>query len=230
MATDRQNNNIYYVVMDLNYIGMVYFAACAYQKALHFFNEAEELQRSIHHRDPLLEANKGLCLIALGEHDAGMTQLVEVAANQYQNAHTRHLVHVLHLAGLVWTGGDAECVDSAAELIADVCNRSPILHGRGLLWLGLAQQALGNPAALITLGQALDNELTYAGRDLWLCYYAVGRASGDSTDAAECYAKAASILRERADSLDIRPEMPATFFSDDFVQAVLALGHASSSP
>jgi tetratricopeptide (TPR) repeat protein len=230
MATDRQNNNIYYVVMDLNYIGMVYFAACAYQKALHFFNEAEELQRSIHHRDPLLEANKGLCLIALGEHDAGMTQLVGVATNQYQNAHTRHLVNVLHLAGLVWTGRDAECVDSAAVLIADVCNRSPILHGRGLLWLGLAQQAQGNPAALDTLRQALDNELRYAGRDLWLCYYAVGRASGDSTDAAECYAKAASILREQADSLEIRPEMPATFFNDDFVQTVMALGYASSSP
>jgi tetratricopeptide (TPR) repeat protein len=227
LETDGQGGNVYYQVMDLNYIGMVFHTVCAYEKALEYFNEAQALQQRMHYRDPLLEANRGLCLVALGQSDEGLALLEEASARPHQNAYTQHLVHLARLAGLAQAGQFEACLENAGAFIAEVCERNPILLGRGMLWRGIAQYALGESYAHETVQQALDNELLYGGRDTWLCYYALGRATEDEVQSTEYYANAANILNALTSSLSVQPELKTTFLSDEFAQAVF--GYASNN-
>jgi predicted ATPase/class 3 adenylate cyclase len=229
LELNQQSSNVYYQIMDLNNVGMVYSAVFAYHKALEIFNQAEVLQASIHYHNPLLETNRGLCLIALGQADEGLTLFQQAADLPQQNAFTRQLIRLLTLAGLALSGKYEDCREKAATFVADIRETNPILYGRGLLWQGLAQHALGNAAASTTLREALDTELKVAGRDAWLCYYALGRASDDPTFAADCFSKASDILKALANSLQMRPELQATFINNDFVQAVLAAGYQTES-
>jgi tetratricopeptide (TPR) repeat protein len=220
LETDGQSSNVYYQIMDFNYMGMVFYTVCAYHKALEYFNQAQDIQRSMHFHDPLLEANYGVCLMALGQVDEGLARLAEAVALPHQNAYMRHLVHLTRLAGLAKAGKYAECIDSASKFTVEVCERNPILLGRGLLWQGVAEHALGVGNPQETLQRALDNELLYGGRDIWLCYYALARVCDDAGRAAEYYANAARILNALASSLGVQPELQTTLFNPAFRRMV----------
>jgi class 3 adenylate cyclase/tetratricopeptide (TPR) repeat protein len=220
LQINRQGDNLYYQVMDLNHIGSVYRYVFAYERALETFDQAENVGKQIHFYDPMLQVNRAHCWIAMGRTDEGLKLLNEAAASEIRDAYARQQVILALIHGLALTGNYTECRDRALRFVTEAFQHSPILYGRGLLWLGMAQHALGEITAQQTLLQALQHESDYGGRDLWMCYYALGTASNNSHDASEHYAKSAEILRKRAESLYAHPELQITLLNNSFVQLV----------
>ncbi|NWF69538.1 MAG: AAA family ATPase [Chloroflexi bacterium] len=221
---NRQGKNRYYQVLDLSHIGHVYLSVFAYERALETFDQAEALRQQIHFYDPRLQVQRAHCWIALGKVEDGLNLLQEAAGREIADVHVRQQVGLALIHGLALTGQYALCRDRALQFVTEAYQHNPLLYGRGLLWLGLAQHALGEPHALQSLQQALQNEDAFGGRDTWLCYYALGTASATSEEAAQHYAKAAAILRARAASLNEHPELQVTLLNNSFVQAVMASG------
>ncbi|MFN8373391.1 MAG: adenylate/guanylate cyclase domain-containing protein [Anaerolineae bacterium] len=222
LQINRQNDNLYYQVMDLNHLGGVYRQLFAYERALETLDQAELLRKQIHVYEPMLQVNRAHCWIAMGRTDEGLRLLHEVSATEIRDAHLRQVVTLSLIHGLALTGSYAECRDRALRFVTEAYQHSPILYGRGLLWLGTAQHALSEATAQHTLQQALQYERDFGGRDLWLCYYALGTTSDSSYHASEYYAKATEILRKRAESLHAHPELQITLLNNTFVQSVFA--------
>jgi class 3 adenylate cyclase/tetratricopeptide (TPR) repeat protein len=222
---NRQGENLYYQVLDLSHIGTVYRHVFAYERALETFDQAELLRQQIHFDDPLLQVNRAHCWIAMGRAEQGLALLRAAAARETPDAHVRQQVILALIQGLALTGYYSECRDLALRFITEAYQHNPILYGRGLLWLGLAQHALGETNGQQTLRQALQIEQDYGGRELWQCYYTLGTISANAHEAAEYYAKAAAILNKRAEDLYAHPELQVTLLNNTFVQSVFASSH-----
>src|SRR5690606_6931903 len=69
---NRQDDNIYFQILDLQKMSSIYRALFAYDIVLQLCDEAEPLQAHIRHRDPILQMNRALCLIATGRADTGL--------------------------------------------------------------------------------------------------------------------------------------------------------------
>jgi hypothetical protein len=156
----------------------------------------------------------------MGRADEGLKLLRDASTSEIRDAHVSQQVTLALIHGLALTGNFAECRDRALRFVTEAYQHSPILYGRGLLWLGMAQHALGEATAQQTLQQALQHENDFGGRDLWLCYYTLGTTSDSSQHASEYYAKATTILRQRAESLFAHPELQITLLNNSFVQSV----------
>jgi class 3 adenylate cyclase/tetratricopeptide (TPR) repeat protein len=225
-----QTGNIYYQILDLRHIGIIYRTLFAYEMALETFNTAEALQSRIQYHDPLLEVNRGLCLIALNRADEGL-KLLEVAVDRpHQNAYYQQMMQLAYMTGLALIGQYEECRQRASEYVHRTRDLNRIFYGRGLLRLGMMQQLLGEPEALATLREALDNELSYGGQEAWRCYYALGNASleHDPAFAHECFSRASGIIQAVINSLHSRPQLQMVFANSEIARSVLQ--SATSQP
>ncbi len=222
LELNRKRGNIYYQILDLINIGMVYRAIFAYELALEVLDEANTLQSSIHFYDALLQSNRALCWISLGRVEEGLSLLRDAAAEPQQNIHNHHLAQLALISGLARTGDYINCVEQAKVFVEAVRDTNPILYGRGLLWLGMAGQALGDHQANHWLEEALEKELTYGGRDLWLCYHVLGLTSDNPVVARSHYEKAAHILRAVSTSLHSYTDLQIILLNSDLVQMIFA--------
>lgn len=215
LAMNRQDGNLYHQILDLSNMASIYRYLFDYETALALSDEAGAMEAHIHYHDPLVRINRGLCLIALGQRGEGLRLLQEIASVNYQSVSTRWRVQLALVMGLALVEEYEYCQEAAKTLIVDSRERNPIFHGRGLLWLGVAQHALQNrQQAQITLREALEKEIHFGGRDAWLCYYALGNASEDSAEGRGYFQQALNVLRAISASLYRRPQLQATILDN----------------
>jgi predicted ATPase/class 3 adenylate cyclase len=222
LAINQKSANVYFQILDLRLIAQVYRAVYAYEMALEVLDQADALQATINYRDSLLGIERGLCWIAIGRTEEGLALLRAAARENYQDTYDRQQVMLALLQGLSLTGQYQEAVTVGEGFLNEAQKHNPILHGRGLLWLGFAQRALGDDRVMATLQNALELEQDYAGRDVWLCYYALGTAAQGVAAAGDYYQKAAARIRATAATLHAHPELEVSLLNNSFVQTVLA--------
>jgi class 3 adenylate cyclase/tetratricopeptide (TPR) repeat protein len=215
---NRRDDNTYYQILDLRQMASIYRSLFAYKQALEFCDEAEPLQQRIRYRDPLLHANRALCMIALGQPDKGIRMLRAAAATEHQNPGVRQKMQLSLVMGLAMLGDYDHCLEQARLLAVQCYNHNIILYGRSLLWQGIAQNALKDPHAPNTLKDALEYELTYAGRYAWLCYYTLGTASPNAAEARYWYDQAFGTLLAMANSLHTRPALRQALLEADITR------------
>jgi tetratricopeptide (TPR) repeat protein len=218
LEQNRQDDNTYYQILDLRQMASIYRTLFAYNKALELCDEAEPLQQRIRYRDPLLDANRALCMISLGQSDTGIRMLRALAATEYQNPAIRQKVHLSLVMGLAMLGDYEACLERARLLAEESYNHNIILYGRSMLWQGIAQNALQDEHALNTIKDAMDYELTYAGRYAWLCYYTLGTATPRPAEARYWYDQAYGTLLTMANSLHTRPALRQGLLSADITR------------
>jgi len=227
---NRRDDNLYYQILDLRQMATIYRSLFAYEKTLELCDEAERLQARIRYHDPLLETNRALSLLAVGQAESGMKLLLETAANDYPNPMTRQSVQLALIAGLSMIGDYQQCYQRASQLIEESRDHSVIHYGRGRLWQGIAGNALGDAAALGFLQEALNYELTYGGRDAWLCYYALGTASPEPKMSRHWYDQAAHTLLALASSLHTRPNLQQSLLNNDMVRWLMDISQPQGIP
>lgn len=216
----------HYQAQDLRSIGMVYRALHAEARALTVLEEARMLQESIGFEDPITEALSGVCLIALGQPEAGLQALHGAAERGHQDVHSARLLQLTQIEGLYLAHDILAAHERALILAHEMKDRNPLLHGRALYFAGLCALALGDPGAQSMLQQALDLELEYGGRDAWRVYEALARAVSDPDERDQHRRSAAAIIQATSGSLFNRPDLQYSFIHHPAVQAVLDLVQA----
>jgi class 3 adenylate cyclase/tetratricopeptide (TPR) repeat protein len=214
----------HYQAQDLRNIGLTYLTLMCYDRALATFDEAAAIQQMIGIEDNLLQAYRGLCYMLLGQRDEGFALLADAARRGDRDMYHARLLQLTYLRGLALIEDMVSCREQALSFVQQVRNRSPLLQARGLLWLGIAGHALGDPAASAVLQDALRQEKIHGGRDVWLCYEALARATDDDDKRRDYYAQAAETLRNIGKSLEKHPDLQYAFLKNDFVQGVIAAG------
>lgn len=215
---NRADGNLYYQILDLRQMAYIYANLLAYRQALALCDEAAALMARIRYDDPVVRAVRGVCLVALGRADDGLALLREATEHRQQNARTGLLLALSQVQALLLAGDFAACRERAAALAAETHGRNNVSYARSLLWLGWAEHELGDSHAASTLHRALENELVYGGRDVWLCYYALGRASSDPSTAEHYNGQALHTLRAIASSLDAYPDLRRALLRSDIVR------------
>ncbi len=221
LSLNRQRENSHYLLMDLRNIGAVYWSLFAYELALQAFDEADSIQQSLRFPDPLLQANRALCWIAIGRHDEGQQLLSQAAQMGSEDAHSAFQLRLYHINGLAMLGDYVRCRELAQLLVHDVRQHNPILQGRARLWLGIAEHALGEANARHTLEEALKSELEYGGLYSWYCYQALAMTCDNPDAARDYYINAANIIKAIGSSLHTRPDLQVTLMHNDYIQTIL---------
>jgi hypothetical protein len=219
---NRADGNQYYQILDLRQFAYICANLLAYPQALALCDEAAEFMARIRYDDPVVRAVRGVCLAALGQVNEGLALLQEAAAYRHQNARTGLLLGLAQVQALLLAGEFTACEARAAALAAETQGRNNVFYARSLLWLGWAQHELGDAHAATTLHQALENELVYGGRDVWLCYYALARASSDPAAAEHYNWQALQTLRAIASSLDAYPDLRQALLRSSIVRELTA--------
>lgn len=209
LATNRETGDLLYQISDLQLMALAHRLLFDVDTALEMLDEAEALAKRLNYPSPLLQADRALCYIAQKRPEEGLVLLRQASAERYLNTHERYAVQVAHMRGLALTGQYERCIELATPFLKAVQSHNRVLYGRGLLWYGLAQKQIGETLSLNTLTWALDNELTYGGRDLWLCYYALSLTHLDRADTVVYRMKAENTLKTIAASLVRRPRLAA---------------------
>lgn len=216
LAINRQQGNLYYQILDLRQIASLYRCLFDYERSLALCAEADALQTRIRYQDPLLKTNRALNLIALGQ--PGLHLLREAAGGTYQNVQTGWRVQLALVNGLGLVGEYELCRAGAAALAEITRGQNNVIYGRALLWLGTALRHLNETeTAWTTLLSALENELAFGGRDLWLCYHALGQFDAQP-EAADYRQKAVDMLRDIATSFQSRADLYSTFVNSPIVR------------
>lgn len=223
LARNRQNANIYFQTLDLLNIGNTYAAARAYDLALAAYDQAAALQLRLQVHEPLLHANRGLCLVALGRADDGM-RLLETAVEQAPRDHyKRQITSLLLLNGLVLAGDYERCYELGLSFTQEAQQHNPLIYARGLLWLGIAQSELGDADAVATLKNALSHELEYGGLYAWQCHAALAHTSRDKQEVQTHYHSAAQRIRALAKQMSSRAELQRALLDDPLAREILRM-------
>ncbi|MBC7809574.1 MAG: AAA family ATPase [Burkholderiales bacterium] len=218
LEADHRAGNTFYQVKDLRMIGEAQFYAFAFEQALETFNSAVALQAVAHYYAPMLQTDRALCLIALGEHEEGITILRDVEARKHENASTRAHIRWAMIRGLADCGDFELCYEKALAFTDEMRDKNPLLFGRGLMWLGVTQSALGKSDAEATLKEALHLSTVYGGRDVWFAHYALGRTTKNAAFAEESFCHASTMLRQRAAALMSRPLLQQAILTSEYAQ------------
>ncbi|MBZ0304418.1 MAG: AAA family ATPase, partial [Anaerolineae bacterium] len=227
LETNRQDDNTYYQILDLQQMASIYRSLFAYERTLELCDEAEALQARIRYHDPLLPVNRALSLISLGQPETGLKLLREVAAHDYANPMTAQSVQLGLVMGLSMIGDYEQCYQLARVVAQASRQHNIIYYGRARLWQGIAENALAYPQATETLKAALENETTYGGRYAWLAYYAMAAASTDAEATSYWYDQAGHTLLATACSLHTRPELQRSLLSNDMVRQLVGRSQPS---
>ncbi len=223
LALNRADGNLYYQILDLSQMATIYRVLFDHETALTLCAEAESLQARIRYTSPLVQVNRALSLLSIGQAETGLKLLREVAAVKYQNIVTQNRVQLGYMMGLSMTGDYEQCNERAAALVEATRNHNVILYGRALLWQGIAMNALEYPDAVDVLYEALNIELKYAGRNAWVGYYALGTASSDAAEQRHWYSEAVTVLQAVANSLHTRPELQRSLRNQPVVKWLMDL-------
>ncbi len=221
LQRNQREGNTYYQILDMRQLVRIYYSLFAYDDALAICEEAESLQVRIHYHDPLLQAFRALCWIESGEVEQGMSLISTLVQAEYQNAETRNKIRLAMLMALAAVEDYAACYRNSTALLHSGIEDNQLLHGRALIWQGMAMNALAYPEARPTLEAALDKELTYGGRYAWRCYYALGAASESEDERLTWYGMALSTLQATASSLHTRPHLQAILRQNTRMQWLL---------
>lgn len=204
---NRKSKNAFYEVYDLQLLAVIHRVLFRYDRALQLLDEAETLATQINHVEPMLAAQRGLCYIAQQRHAEGLALLNSDMSRGIVNTHERYIVRLAYVRGLAQAGEYDQCLTEGQSFLAAVESHNRVLHGRGLLWVGMAQYKTQHADALQTLHTALEKERSFGGRDLWLCYQALSLTQPDADDAAESKRKAQETLQAIGSSLYRRPDL-----------------------
>lgn len=207
LAINTGDENLYYQALDLRAIGGVYLQLFAYDAALLLSDEAAAMQARIRYRDVLVDVQRGLALVALDRTNEGLALLTNAAHSEHPNRHTRLLARLGLIRGLALAGDYSLCRKLARGLAAEARRINHLIHGRALLWLGMAEYAQGDGGAEETLRTALTIERRYGGRDLWLCHYGLGLAALGIDQRRASMGRALAAMESIAASLDARPDL-----------------------
>ncbi|MEO0564348.1 MAG: tetratricopeptide repeat protein, partial [Chloroflexota bacterium] len=221
--TNKATESLLYQTSDLRHLANIHRLLFDYETAQSLLDEATALTERLNYVSPLIHMTQGLVSIGVGEPEKGIVFLRAAMANEYYNTYDRYNVHLSFLRGLATTGHWEECVTEGQMFVESVEKHTPVLYGRGLLWMGLAQHALGSPEGQRTLHWAMDNEQTYGGRDLWMCHYALHLAAEDETIALEHQQASMLALAERSQGLRNRKALRARATDPTLARQVFAV-------
>jgi class 3 adenylate cyclase/tetratricopeptide (TPR) repeat protein len=226
LEMNRQDGNLYYQILDLSNLAMIHRFLFDYETALKICDQARALEIRIRYQDPLIKTNQALCMMMIGQREQGLKLLREAADTDYQNMYTYQRVQLAFITGMAIIEDYDRWQDAARALIANTRNQNRLLYGRGMLWLGMAQNALGDiQSAQATLREALKNELAYGGRDVWLGYHALANASSDAEEKKYYARKSLNALQAIATSLEDRPNLQAAVLNNPFAQWLTEHAH-----
>ena len=222
LEVNKKRDHIPYQILDLGNIGAAYHAMFAYDLALDALEKAEELQTYIQYNNTLLQAHRGITLMALGRTTEGMLLVEEAAKLGHEDAYYKQLIQLMLVEGHVRNEHYSLAQIEGQPLLDYLRDNNPIIYGRMCLWLGQALHHLGDATqATILLEEALDYELEFAGRDAWLCYMTLAQHSDNPIIKQAYQGKASNILRAVGFSLSNRPELQAVFMYSSPVQMTL---------
>jgi class 3 adenylate cyclase/tetratricopeptide (TPR) repeat protein len=208
----------------LGNIGYIYMLMLSYDRALLVLEDTLSYDVSIGGFDRILHATRGLVLVSMGRATEGMPLLWEATQRSNHTVYNDALIQLLLLRALILTSAYATAQENALAFVKQMRDRNPLLYGRGLLWLGLAQAGLKDAAATATLQEALYYEQQYGGRELWLCYEALAQVTPDNADRAQYLAETARVLRAFSDTLHPYPDLQHAFLNNSYVQSLLSAG------
>ena len=217
---NQRDNHLLYQVEDLLMIADIYHHLFAYDMALGMLQQAEVLCQRINYRPSLLGMIRGEIMIAKGNPEQGLADLQAAYKADHPNQHTRYLVYLGYLRGLVQANKPNETLVEAGQFIREIQDHSPLLHGRVQLWLGMAQHHLQRPGAEDNLWSALASETTHGGRDLWMCHYALSVVLQDSRTANEHRQMAYTLLSQRAATISQQPDLYAISRNPSWADAI----------
>lgn len=169
--TNTMNESVLYQMIDLQLIASIYRDVFAFDMALQVLQQAEELSQRVNYDTPLINMGQALAYIGIGRKEQGLEMLRLAEDYEHVNVYDHYDMQLSLVKGLILAGEFAEGEERAQFFIERVKSHNPVLYGRGLMWLGVAEHNLGRPNAAQTLRWALDNEITYGGRYVWSCHY-----------------------------------------------------------
>lgn len=204
---NRTAGDVLYQIIDLRMIATIYESVFAFDHSLKAIEQAEELSSRMNYEAPMLNMKRGLALIGMGRHTEGMAALRKAESYDYVNLYERNLLQLAVIKGLTLSGEFTECYQRAQTFTEEVKTTNPVLYGRGLLWLGIAEHALKTGNAVQTLTWALDNEVTFGGRYVWLCHYALSLYTDAEEKRVYHRRRAEATLEGLAESFSARPEL-----------------------
>jgi predicted ATPase len=214
LEMNLEDDNIYFQILDLRQMATIHRLLFNYDRVLELCDLAEPLQARIRYQDTQLHMNRALCIVANGDPKSGIRLLQQATATNSENAMTQNTLQLALMNGLALTGDYEACYEVSTTFVNRIGDKNLMLLGRGLLWQGIAQNALQDHAAKFTLGQALKYELEFGGRDAWLCYYALGKAAREFSVAEKYYQLATDVLHAIASTLYTRPDLQRKLRND----------------
>ncbi len=221
LEMNRKRGNLYFQILDLRNIGSIYRELFAYEQAQAVLEEAYTLQDYIQFEDPLTQVNQALVWISLGRKQEGLSLLEQAQQIESPSLATQFNVRLAYIQGLAMLGEYQACKEEAQQFIEAATNNA-MMRARGRLWLGIAGHALGDENAIGHLRKALQDEQTYAGKELWRCYAFLAFSAQSQEKARQYYEKAASIISTLSTSLVKRPDLQISLLNNEMVQIIFA--------
>jgi len=222
LEANDETDNILHQISDLRLIALIYRLLLAYEMSLDMIKRAEQLSATINYHDPLLQANRALCEIALGRQEEGMARMRKMIGQDYDNKYEYQVMQLTYVRSLIQVGDYAMGWRTVKRYLDDVGESNRVLQARGLLWSGLAGHQMGHPGWLESLHQSLEYESTYGGQSLWLCHYALGTTHPDEGQAAHHRERARQILSAISASLYRRPDLASIVTNPKRIAGVFA--------
>ena len=216
------NSQTTYTPADVRNIGLIYMILLQYERALHYFDEAQRLHDLDHTEDMLLIAYRGECLIHLGQPQVGLSLLDEAMQVGDRLVYHHWLLHLAAIRGLLSAGDAVRGREQAFAFAQQVKERNLLLYGRGLLALAQAGHALNEANVVETLYEALQIEELHGGRDLWLGYETLASACADSAAQQDMRRQAGQLLQQMGKTLYTHADLQEAFYQHPRVTRLTA--------
>lgn len=205
---------------DLFNIGLVHLMTLNFGKAYEYFSDAEYLNTTFGYANILVQGYRALTLILLARTTQGKALLMDALDNVPKDVNMQHQLQLVNVFSLITLGDYVQGRDRALAFVQQE-NLNPILKARAYRLLGLASHNLGTHDTENYLDKALQDEITYGGRDVWLCHASLAEWCKDETQKLEHYKKASELILKRATSLEERPDMKQGFLENPLVVDIL---------
>lgn len=218
---DLTHHHPLHLPTNLRNLGVVSMTLMQYEQALALFDEAQSLLTASQGDAVLLTAYRGLCLMHLGEVQAGFALVSDAMQTGERFMYHQWQLHLAAIHGLLLLGDAVRGREQALTFVEQVKDRNPLLYGRGLFALGRASQALGEAGALDILHEALDYEQMHGGRELWLIYEALADAHSDPDAQQYAREQAAQLVQQIGKTLYQHPDLQAAFLSHSRIASLV---------
>lgn len=220
LRVNIERENIHYQILDLRNIGITYLSVFAYEKAIHTFERAQELEDYIHYKDALLEAYRALAMIEVGRIDEGVKEMQEAVQRGHADIYHNLQIQLVQIEGWVKIKKYDEALEIVDNFLQASENLSPILYGRGLLWKGQIYQTIDRSIATELLEKALHHESMFAGLFVWMCHYALAQVAIGTEFSQPKYHDAYRVLTQIGLTLSSRTDLQEQFHQSDVLRQI----------